>query len=299
MKYKEIVVKNSTPFRNVLASSALMLGVLSPAHAVVFTYDGYGGFVPGTQQMSPPATATFQGYALGTGERGQVSWGTPTGAEGPFGGQSGLEINSNNPNLFVGQSISLGQSVNFGYLTHYNEPITQAGGDLNSVKVGYYLRIYADSVLVYSMDFTGSNAFGLNVWETSNTQPCPNSAPAGTALSHNGNTHTSNGNPQSTCDDAFSFGPTSGSSQFSYLGHLYDISFAGFFDQSAPGGSFTPGGTFWSSEEGTDRGYVQLRLNQVPEPGTMALLGLSLLGLRIVQQLRRPVSHLPGPSRLA
>lgn len=36
-----------------------------------------------------------------------------------------------------------------------------------------------------------------------------------------------------------------------------------------------------------------------PEPGTMALLGLSLLGLSIVQQLRRPVSHLPGPSRLA
>lgn len=292
-------MKNSSHFRSALASSALMLGILSPAHAVVFTYDGYGGFVPGTQQMDSPATAIFQGYALGTGEHGQVSWGTAIGEEGPFSGQSGLEINANNPNLFVGQSISLGQSANFGYMTHYNEPITQAGGDLNGIKVGYYLRIYADGNPVYSMDFTGNNAFGLHVWETSNAQPCPNSAAAGTDLSDNGNTHTSNGNPQSICDDAFSFGPTSGSSQFSYLGQLYDISFAGFFDQSAPGGSFTPGGTFWSSEDGSDRGYVQLRLNQVPEPGSIALLGISLLGLSIIRQLRRQVCPPLGHSCVA
>lgn len=287
MTDKEIIVKNNCFLRSALAS-ALMLGILSPAHAVVFTYDGWGGFVDGTQEMHGSATANFQGYSVtGSGERGQVSWGTATGTAGPFEGQSGLAINSNIVDLYMGQSISLGQSANFGYLTHYNQPITAAGGDLAGVDVGYYLRVYADGNQVFTMDFTGNNAFGLHVWETSNAIPCPNSDPSGTLLSDNGNTHTSNGNPQSTCDDAFSFGPASGSFQFAYLGSLYDISFAGFFDGSAPNGSFTPGGTFWSPEGGTNTGYVQLQLNQVPEPGTMALLGLSLLGLSIAGQQRR------------
>lgn len=261
--------------RSFIASS-LMLGLFSPAQAVVFTYDGYGGFVSGTQEMHGPANASFAGYTLGTGERGQVSWGTPVGSAGPFGGQSGLEINSNDPNLFVNKGISLGQSVNFGYLTHYNQPITVAGGDLAGIDVGYYLRIYADGNPVYSMNFTGANAFGLNLWETTNLSPCPNSAASGTVLNDNGNTHTSNGSPQSVCDDAFSFGPATGSALFSYQGLTYDISFAGFFDHTQ---TFTPGGTFWSPEGANDTGFVQLQLNQVPEPNTMALISLALLGL--------------------
>lgn len=290
-------MKNKRYIRSTLAS-ALMLSILAPAHAVVFTYDGYGGFVPGTEEMHLSATATYRGYTLGSGERGEVSWGTPTATSEPFNGQSGLEINGNNASLYMGQSISLGQSANFGYLTHYNEPITAAGGDLAGIDVGYYLRVYADGNLVYSMNFTGDNAFKLHVWETTNTAPCPNSAPAGTPLSDNGNTHTSNGNPQSTCDDAFSFGPATGSGQFSYLGALYQISFAGFYDQSAPNGSFTPGGTFWSSEGGADTGYVQLRLNQVPEPSTIALLGIALLGLSIAAG-KRPMGLRSASLRMA
>lgn len=267
--------------------STLMLGLLSPAQAVVFTYDGYGGFVSGTQEMHGPASASFTGYTLGTGEYGQVSWGTAMGSAGPFGGQSGLEINSNDPGLFVNKAISLGQSANFGYLTHYNQPITVEGGDLAGVDVGYYLRIYADGNPVYSIDFTGANAFGLHVWETTNLTPCPNSAPSGTVLNDNGNTHTSNGSPQSVCDDAFSFGPATGSALFSYQGLTYDISFAGFFDQSAPDETFTPGGTLWSAEGSSDRGYVQLQLNQVPEPDTMALISLALLGLGVATNKSR------------
>lgn len=267
--------------------STLLLGLLSPAHAVVFTYDGYGGFVSGTQDMHGGATASFSGYTLGTGERGQVSWGTPTGTAGPFGGQSGLEINSNNPNLFVNKTISLGQSANFGYLTHYNQPITVAGGDMSGIDVGYYLRVYADGNQVYSMNFTGLNAFGLRVWETTNQAPCANSAPSGTVLNDAGNIHTSNGSPQSVCDDAFSFGPATGSGLFSYQGLTYDISFAGFFDQSAPDNTFTPGGTLWSAEGLSDRGYVQLQLNRVPEPDTMALISLALIGLGLASNRNR------------
>lgn len=259
--------------------STLMLSLLPSAQAVVFTYDGYGGFVSGTQEMHGPASATFGGYTLGTGEYGQVSWGTAMGTAGPFSGKSGLEINSDNANLFVNKSITLGQSVNFGYLTHYNQPITVAGGDLAGLDIGYYLRVYADGTPVYSMDFTGANAFGLHVWETTNLTPCPNSAPSGTVLNDNGNTHTSNGSPQSVCDDAFSFGPATGSARFTYQGVAYDISFAGFLDESAPDQTFTPGGTLWSAEGSNDRGYVQLQLNQVPEPNTMALLSLAILGL--------------------
>lgn len=275
-------MKNNITFRTTLIS-VLMLSVITPAQAVVFTYSGYGGFVVDSQIMTAPATATFQGYTLaGSGERGQVSWGTPTGDLGPFEGQSGMAINANDKDLFLNKAITPGTTANFGYLTHYNEPIMAAGGDLTNVGIAYYLRVYADgnATPVYSMDFTGANAFALRVWETPNDGACDNSAASGTVLTGtNGNSHTSNGAPISNCDDAFSFGPAKGNAQFSYLGQVYDISFAGFLDASAPGGNFAPGGTFWSPEDGARTGYVQLALNQVPEPGSAALIGLALLGL--------------------
>ena len=267
------------------------------AHLINLYYDSFGGFVQGTQQTTVSTTTVKfsgdrpshddQNQVLDDGNDAwtQVSWGDPTGSGGPFGGQSGLGLVGYNDGTVVTESTVL---VPFGDLIHYNEPINinTDSGSLTGIDVSWNLHLFPTLADAQSNDPTKAvldwhQHFLLDTWETINSGTCPNSASAGTQVGTgvNGNPFISDGNSQSTCDDAFAFSAIPGqNNQFLYDNELYKVVVSGFYDGS---GNLT--NTFWSAEGSTNTGYVGFKVSAVPEPGSLALITLGLLGIGTVR----------------
>lgn len=104
----------------------------------------------------------------------------------------------------------------------------------------------------------------VNFTETSNTEPCPAPNPLG-----------------STCDDIFAvpnLDAVINTFLFTALGEQWELSFRLFASEDA--GTFFDGegNIIFTSESDTSQLFVQAMINQVPEPATLTLLGLGLLG---------------------
>jgi hypothetical protein len=126
-----------------------------------------------------------------------------------------------------------------------------------------------------TFDVTGDDTlnaiFGVLFSETPNASPCPGLNPLG-----------------SVCDDTFVISNLEGfldTFLFSALGERWSISFR-ILAQAADGSFFNGTDTVFTAESFTSDLFIQARIDQVPEPGTIALLGIGLLGLPLVRARR-------------
>jgi hypothetical protein len=258
--------------------AASMAGSVN-AHIATMYYDSFGGFIENSQSTASGGAdgVTFRGFrdlhddnnlVIGDGNDSweQVSWGTATGAAGPFGGQSGASLGRHDDEIVLTES---GILVSFADLIHHNEPITTGGGNLTNVDISWNLHLYAnatDAANDTNIVFDWHQHFNMDFWETVNSGTCPNTAPVGTEVGvpvNPANEFISDGNNLSTCDDTFAFHPISPqSSFFTYQGEQYEVVVSGFYEN----GTLTD--SFWSAEALENMGYVRF---EIKEAGSTAI----------------------------
>jgi len=200
---------------------------------------------------------------------GTIAWGLPatTSNNNPGGGLVGFDpftVGNNADNRYSGLEV-VGLSGNItenwtsiSTIYHHNSEINGLASVLASA------NIYSDLTLGL-----GSNQNTVPITsfaETTNATPCPTPNPLG-----------------STCDDRFTF-DFSGFNSIVYddgivkylvefrLGNVNNA-FTNF--PNCPGGSCS----VWTREFTTSSIDAQARISEIPEPGTLALFSLSLLGL--------------------
>ena len=159
-----------------------------------------------------------------------------------------------------------------GWLTHNNEVISQ--DFLGTVNIHYHLDYYSDPEKTNLVWAAPEMDFVLQIWETPNAAPCDPEQTEDT-----------------TCDDRFRYqvlGATGFGDpfdlplgSFTYDGTNYVVTSSGFYDAAG-----TLLGTAWSGEELSNTFYVNHEVH-VPEPASIALMGLGLLGLGVARRRKQ------------
>jgi hypothetical protein len=283
-----------------VGASLITLTIASPASALQFYFDGTGGFTdPAAISPTPPIgfPAPAPSYTVPNTYDTEVatyqrfSWGTPVDTQ-----QSHLTINETSPDNYVDHqtgvvtvSDPIGATV--GTLTHHNLPIdANTAPDFGDVAIHYHVNLFDDAAMTSNVFASGPLDFTLQLWETPNADnPCADGNANGVPPNQNG------------CADRLQYGPgwrtlPSGFSDaqigsFMYNGLKYAVSFAGFYTSDGAGG-LVPQSVFWTPENTTTTGFVQVEVHQVPEPGTLFLMALGLGSLAYVARRRRQVEGL-------
>ncbi len=252
------------------------------AHVIDIYYDAFGGLKDGQHHTVGSGAPVYSGSVdprAGSGISSTLSWGTPTGS-----GQSSVStVDVANDTVKTNSGIL----VPFGSLVHNNNIITAYSVDGFEVSWNLWLyKNYADAVANNSNTATQwSGEFQIDFLETSNDGSCENATGTGGTVigtGYHGTQHISDGNPQSSCDDVFSYVPIAGMSDtFTLDGEVYEIVLSGFYT-----GADVLTQSFWNGEELQNTGIVKFELREVevPTPTTLALFGFGLFGFQRVRE---------------
>ena len=290
--------------KKLLLASVLPLAMVvsAPANALDFYYDAYGGFTD-PAEVSPTPPIGFPGSShydvLNTFDTDVTTWqhfgwGTPVGNE-----ESHLTINEIDPsnpahdpsnyNDHINSSVTVSDPLGslLGTLTHHNFPILAGTGPNppGSLAVHYHLDLFSDAAKTASVFESGAMDFTLEMWETPNgDNPCANGEANNQGVNING------------CADRLQYAagwqvtPTAGFldqqvGSFIYDGLKYGVSVAGFYGMDISG-ALVEQDYFWTAEGFATTAFVQFEVHEVPEPGTMVLMGLGLAGLSFATRRR-------------
>lgn len=272
-----------------LASGGLFATGASAAPIPAWDWVSSGGFINGPDGSPSAATCSNGGQSdcdLGFSEgvtpttdpstSSIITWGEGTSLDNGNGQQSGLQavfgssaggpfdatLLGSDP-LSIGgdedgndafeQIITNGGWFNTGAAVHYNNVITQAGGDLT------YTVLSTDFQLTGPVGLPPvSTTLDIMFNETENEAGCLDGNPHGTV-----------------CDDIFTLTGSLDPISFYVGSQLYKASF-----QFANGpGAIVDGNTIYTAENspGTAVVFVQGRIDTIPVPGVLALMGMGLM----------------------
>lgn len=285
-------------FRRALAVGVLALssGYAMQASALpleTFSFHQSSGFLVDSTLLSTTGNNNIGWYDLaivtGTpaGEFNTLAWGVPVTTAGggvlavdpfttatgdPDTELSGIRVIGHEGSIITGAALGGGsdwgawESISTVY--HQNRAITAGTGMLVAAVARSILSLDHEPEGIFGSD-TNSVNIGFN--ETLNALPCLAGAPNG-----------------SICDDLFTFNLDSFAPiGFQIGGHAYEVQFQlGNFIDSQSNYDVTanpacPGNTctIWTAEDVTSSMDVQARIRELPEPATLALFGIGLLGL--------------------